>query len=103
APATAPDGDGTAVPPGPGLVVRTTAVNVGDRPCPFGAGQHPYLTAGTPLIDDCTVHLDAATWLRTDDRGLPAGREPVDGTPMDFRTPRRLGGTSIDNAFTGLG
>ena len=29
-----------------GLVVSTTAVNVGDQACPYGAGQHPYLSPG---------------------------------------------------------
>ena len=27
-----------------GLRVRTTAVNRGSRPCPYGSGNHPYLT-----------------------------------------------------------
>jgi aldose 1-epimerase len=31
-----------------GLKVQTTARNAGDRPLPFGAGQHPYLSVGTP-------------------------------------------------------
>ena len=30
-----------------GLSVRTTATNVGSAPCPYGAGAHPYVTAGT--------------------------------------------------------
>lgn len=27
-----------------GLTVNTTATNSGDRPCPYGCGQHPYLS-----------------------------------------------------------
>ncbi len=86
----------------PGLTVSTTATNLGDTPCPYAAGQHPYLTAGTEFIDETTLTLDAASWLPTDDRGLPTGIEPVAGSPHDFRTPRLIGDTHIDYAFTGL-
>jgi aldose 1-epimerase len=32
-----------------GLLVRTTATNVGADACPYGTGAHPYLTLGTLL------------------------------------------------------
>jgi aldose 1-epimerase len=35
-----------------GLTVRTTAENLGDRACPFGAGHHPYIKAPTGRVDD---------------------------------------------------
>ena len=38
-----------------GLTVHTTAGNVGDRPCPFGAGHHPYLKAPTGRVDDLVL------------------------------------------------
>ena len=38
-----------------GLTVRTTAENVGDRACPFGAGHHPYIAAPTGRVDDLTL------------------------------------------------
>lgn len=86
-----------------GLTVATTATNLGPAPCPYGAGQHPYLSPGSGGIDDCQLHLDAATRLVTDEeRLLPIGREPVAGTPFDFRTPRPLRGLVIDSAFTDL-
>ncbi|MDQ2826340.1 MAG: aldose 1-epimerase family protein [Actinomycetota bacterium] len=85
-----------------GLTVRTTATNLGDQPCPYGAGQHPYLTLGTDLVDPCTLHLDAARWLPTDDRGLPTGTEPVAGSAYDFRTGRQIGAQDIDYTFTDL-
>ena len=86
----------------PGLTVSTTATNLGPTRCPYAAGQHPYLTTGTELIDEATLTLDAASWLPTDDRGLPTGVEPVASSPYDFRTPRLIGDTRIDCAFTGL-
>ena len=86
-----------------GLSVTTTAANLGDTACPYGFGQHPYLSPGSGSIDDCTLHLDAATRILTDpDRQLPIGREAVEGTAYDFRTPRRLGDQPIDDAFTDL-
>jgi len=33
-----------------GLEVTLRAVNIGTTPCPFGAGQHPYLRVGTQLV-----------------------------------------------------
>ena len=86
-----------------GLTVRTTAVNRGDQACPYGCGQHPYLSPGEGLIDDCTLQLDAATRILTDDqRQLPTGREAVAGTRYDLRTGRRIGDLEIDHAFTDL-
>jgi aldose 1-epimerase len=85
-----------------GLAVRITATNVGDRACPFGTGQHPYLAAGDGLIDPATLTLDAQTWLPTDERGLPTGRAAVAGSELDFRAPRQIGGTVLDHAFTDL-
>lgn len=85
-----------------GLVVALEAINRGDQRCPFGAGAHPYLRAGTELIDHLEVRSPARTWYRTDDRSLPVERLPVDGTDLDFRTGRLLGSQQIDTAFTDL-
>jgi aldose 1-epimerase len=85
-----------------GLEVTTTATNLGDSDCPYGCGQHPYLSPGTGTIDDCSLQLDAATRIVTDERGLPTGREPVADTPFDFRNGRRLGEQQVDSAFTDL-
>lgn len=38
-----------------GLIVRTTATNGGAGTCPYGAGQHPYLSPGHGVLDDCTL------------------------------------------------
>jgi aldose 1-epimerase len=86
-----------------GLTVSTSATNIGERICPYGAGQHPYLSGGGGLIDDCVLQLPADTMIAVDERRkLPTGREPVDGSPFDFRLPRRLGDQQVDLAFTGL-
>jgi len=81
----------------------TTATNSGEQACPYGCGQHPYLSPGDGLVDDCTLHLDAATRITTNDqRQLPTGRQPVEGTRYDFRDGRRLADLQVDYAFTDL-
>jgi aldose 1-epimerase len=35
-----------------GLTVQVEAENVGDRPCPFGAGHHPYVLAHSGRVDE---------------------------------------------------
>jgi aldose 1-epimerase len=89
--------------PDTGLQVSVTASNPGGRPAPYGTGSHPYLTAGTPVIDECELTLPAASWLPATDRGIPAGPpEGVDGTRFDFRRPRPIGSTRLDHALTAL-
>jgi len=86
-----------------GLTVRTTAANVGDVGCPYGCGQHPYLSPGSGLIDDCTLEFAAGTRVVTDtERQLPTGRASVVGTPYEFRAGRLLGDLEADVAFTDL-
>lgn len=86
-----------------GLRVQTTATNSGDGACPYGCGQHPYLSPGEGLVDDCQLTVSAATRIDTDDeRQLPTGREPVDGTPYDFRESSTVGDRQVDYAFTDL-
>ncbi len=85
-----------------GLTVRTTATNAGAEACPYGAGAHPYLTVGTEPVDSATLRVPARTVLRSNERGLPVGEEPVEGTDYDFRRPRPIGETVLDHAFTGL-
>jgi aldose 1-epimerase len=86
-----------------GLTVATSASNVGERPCPYGAGQHPYLSAGGGLIDECALELAAETRILIDQqRKLPMGHALVEGTFFDFRAPRLIGEQQIDFAFTDL-
>lgn len=88
---------------GEGLTVTTTAENIGDRTCPYGHGQHPYLSPGDGLVDACTLELRARTRIVTDEeRQLPVGKEEVSGGPFDFSEPRSLDGVQIDYAFTDL-
>jgi aldose 1-epimerase len=85
-----------------GLTVSVKATNVGAEPCPYGSGAHPYLTVGTATVDTAVLRVPARTVLHSDDRGIPTGSEPVAGTAYDFRRPRPIGATRLDNAFTDL-
>jgi aldose 1-epimerase len=85
-----------------GLTVTTTARNVGAEPCPYGCGQHPYLTLGTPKIDALRLQVPGRVVISSDERGVPVSKEPVEGTEYDFRAGRVIGDTVLDNAFTDL-
>lgn len=85
-----------------GLTVCVSAVNEGVTAAPFAAGAHPYLSAGGGLVDDCTLHLPARTWLSADDRGIPVEALPVAGTERDFLAPRAIRSVVLDEAFTDL-
>jgi len=85
-----------------GLTVTTSARNIGPDACPYGAGMHPYLSLGAPTVDDAILTVPASSLLRTDERAIPVGEEPVDGGPLDFRSPRQIGAVKIDACYTGL-
>jgi aldose 1-epimerase len=85
-----------------GLVVMTTATNVGRVSSPFGSGAHPYLTLGSGIVDRLILSVPGRTVLRSNERGIPIGSAAVEGTAVDFRRPRAIGTTKLDNAFTDL-
>lgn len=85
-----------------GLTQIVHAENRSPTPAPFGTGPHPYLIAGPGCVDDWSLELPAAAVLSvTPDRLAPTSLGPVDAT-FDFRTPRPVGLTEIDHAFTEL-
>ncbi|MFC4530127.1 aldose 1-epimerase family protein [Sphaerisporangium dianthi] len=87
---------------GSGLTVEIAARNRGDNVAPYGFGAHPYLTVGEPL-DETVLQVPAAEWVAVNERKIPVGRRPVEGTQYDFRAARPIGEVSLDTAFTGLG
>ena len=86
---------------GDGLSVHTRAENVGERACPFGFGQHPYLVPLGASVDEAVVQVPAATVISMGARSLPKQREPVSGT-LDLREARVLGDTVLDTTYTDL-
>jgi aldose 1-epimerase len=85
-----------------GLRVTTTATNIGPEACPYGSGMHPYLTLGSETVDSVLLKAPGRTVLRTDDRGIPVGSEPVAGTAYDFGKAKAIGETKLDHAFMDL-
>ncbi len=87
-----------------GLTVQTSARNTGDEPCPYGAGAHPYVRVDdAQTIDSGILRIPATATLDADARGIPTGVVcAVEGTDVDFRTPRRIGALVLDTAFTAL-
>jgi aldose 1-epimerase len=89
-----------------GLHSTVSGLNTGHDQAPWGTGPHPYLTPGSGRVDEWTLSLPAASVLTvTDDRLAPIGLADVateDDGSFDFRTPRLVGTTFIDHAFTDL-
>jgi aldose 1-epimerase len=85
-----------------GLTVTVTATNLADHPAPYAQGAHPYLTVGDDGVDGWELTLPAATRAVLDDQKIPVGREPVEGTDVDFRVARPLRGLALDTPFTDL-
>jgi aldose 1-epimerase len=87
---------------GTGLRVHVEATNTGRAAAPFGAGFHPYLDLGGHDLDTAELLVPAATVLDADDRSIPTGSHPVEGTPFDFRTIRPIGSLRLDHGFADL-
>ena len=85
-----------------GLSVQVSALNAGRGRCPYGTGSHPYLSIGTPSIDGTILRSPGRRWMPADERQIPTGTEAVDGTGYDFRSPRAIGATRLDTAYTDL-
>ena len=69
-----------------GVTVRTTARNVGSSALPYANGFHPYISVGADQVDPCLLRIPARSWLPTNERQIPIGHRPVDGSEYDFRT-----------------
>ncbi|MGY1782730.1 aldose epimerase family protein [Geodermatophilus sp. SYSU D01036] len=81
------------------LTVTVRVRNAGDRPAPFGAGMHPYLSVGADAdggIGEAELSVPARTALDLDG-GLPTGtRRAFDGAIG------RIGERALDDAVTDL-
>ncbi len=68
-----------------GLRIRHDIVNEGAAPAPVAVGTHPYLRIGDVAAEDLVVTLPAERALTMDERHIPTGDFPVDGTDADLR------------------
>lgn len=81
-----------------GLTVDLATTNPGTRTAPYGVGFHPWLSPGRHRLDDCTLQVDAAGWVRPDERLLPLAETELPRR-LDFLRPRRLGTLALDDGF----
>ena len=85
-----------------GLLVRTTATNRGPRPCPYGSGNHPYLTlAEPPWIRSRCVYRRAPCCARTSAASRSRGSRSRGPTTTSAGRVT-IGATVLDHAFTDL-
>ena len=88
---------------GGGLHSFVTASNLGGMTAPYGVCPHPYLVAGPAPLDEWVLEIPAGVFLEvTPDRLLPKETRTVEGHEFDFRSPRPIGATEIDHAFTDI-
>ena len=82
-----------------GHTVTFDITAVPDRPTPIAPAQHNYYRLGAPLAEHVmTIAADRTTAV--DEALIPTGAlNPVDGTPLDFRAPKRIGDQRIDDNF----
>lgn len=82
-----------------GLAVAFVIENTGNSTAPVAAGFHPYFTVGSGHIDTDTLQVPFGATLEYQDL-LPTGKVlPVEGTPLDFRSPHSIGGTSLNTCY----
>lgn len=70
-------------------------------PTPFGAGFHPYLTAGGAPLRECRLRLPAGTVADCAADGEVIGRSPA-CDDLDLTGGPLLAGRTLDHAFTDL-
>jgi len=85
-----------------GLRAHTSATNAGPVPCPFGAGAHPYLHAGSPTIGTSVLRLPAHRVLSSDGPGEGGEWVAVEGSELDFTRARAIAATKVDDCFSEL-
>lgn len=65
------------------------------KPTVLNLTNHSYFNlsgAGDPYVGDHLLQINADYYLPTDETAIPYGpKEPVEGTPMDFRTSHTVG------------
>jgi len=69
-----------------------------DRPTPINLANHSYYNlGGSGTVRDHLLWVDAEDYTPTDGDLIPLGEfRPVEGTHLDFREPREIGDTRLD-------
>lgn len=91
-----------------GLTLTLDATNNDSIDAPWALAIHPWIANGFDGYGDeidaqnaqCKVCIPARTHVTVDQRLLPVGTEPVDGTKYDLRKPTALTEQPFDDAWT---
>lgn len=86
------------------LRVDARVENVGKGPLPFGLGYHGYFRLpgmNDPDIGACELQANVSE-LWEAENSVPTGWRKELPTDLDFRSPRAVGETALDNVFTGV-
>lgn len=90
-----------------GLSLDACMKNVGDSAAPCFFGWHPYFRVADAEVDGWQLQIPAQTLIRTgaDLIALAGGEAYVsldDAPALDFREPRRIGDSILDQGYTDL-
>ncbi len=85
-----------------GVTVTHTVTNHSTRRAPVAVGAHPYLRAGSAPVEELVLTVSGETYLEVDERQVPTGQRPADGTSYDLRDGARIGDVRLDTAYTDL-
>lgn len=89
-------------PDGHALEVTHSITNRSQSKAPVAIGTHPFFTIGDVAPEELVLTLHAATRIEVDDRLIPTGTTPVEGTSYDLRQGRLLADLELDHAFADL-
>ncbi len=90
-----------------GLTLEARMRNVGEHAAPCFFGWHPYFRLADGMVDGWQLQIPAQTLIRTgaDLIALPGAAAYValdDAPALDFREPRRIGDSILDQGYTDL-
>jgi aldose 1-epimerase len=90
-----------------GLTLEACMRNVGNDAAPCFFGWHPYFRLADEVVDGWQLQIPAQTLIRTDANliALPGAAAYValdDAPALDFREPRRIGESILDQGYTDL-
>ncbi|MEP6897963.1 MAG: aldose epimerase [Rhodanobacter sp.] len=90
-----------------GLALETRMRNVGDAAAPCFCGWHPYFRVGDSTVEGWQLQIPAQTLIRTDANmialsGAAAYVSLDDAPALDFREPRLIGDSILDQGYTDL-
>ena len=87
------------------LRVEARVDNRGNEPLPFGLGYHPYFRlpgVSDPDVSRYVLKANVSKVWEVDGDNLPTGVAAEVPATLDFRRPKPVGATQLDNVLTGV-